>query len=399
MLYFFLFLLTALSFLLWFLYFILVVITYKQTPKLSKTSSKKSLKNPPLISIIIPSRNEARKIGKCINSLKSQTYPKLEILIVDDSTDNTVEVIRNIVGDDKRFKILKQEKLLSGWVGKSHALQQGSTQANGEWLLFIDADTYYDAKLIERAIEYAIENKIDLLSLMPQQICESFWEKVIQPVILGLLILPLLGVNKPKSKIAMAFGYFMLLKHSVFNEVGGYETIKGKIVDDIEMAKLIKYSGFKISLVNAQRMMKIRMYGSFSEIWEGWSKNIVLGVIQNRRIRSKTLKALVVFLYLFCIFEAFVLPFLIVIISSLLNLSLLSRQWWYLLLFSSLTWLFTVLIQFYVSKRFYIGDPKYVPLTFLGGITIIGIILNSAIRVLSGRGVTWKGRTYRKKIS
>lgn len=393
MLRFILFGLVALSFLLWFLYFILVVITYKQTPKISKTSSKKSLKNPPLISIIIPSRNEARKIGKCINSLKSQTYPKLEILIVDNSTDNTVQVIKDIAGDDERFKIIKQEKLPSGWNGKSHALQQGSAQANGEWLLFIDADTYYDAELIERAVEHAIENKIDLVSLVPHNICESFWEKVIQPVPAELLIIPLWKANDPESKVAIAFGPFILIKHSVFSKVGGYETIKGRLADDYNMAKIIKTSGFKINLVLAQSMMKVRMYEGFSELWGGWGKH-VLGIVQNPRFRTKALKALVVFTYMFGIFEAFVLPFLAVIISFLLGLLLPLPHWEYLFLFSLVTWLFSIVAQFYVMKCFYIGDPKYAPLTFLGGIVIIGTILNSAVQVLSGRGVTWKGRPY-----
>jgi len=403
MLRFILFVLLALSFLLWFLYFILAIWTHKQMPKLSKTSYKKSPKSLPLVSVIIPARNEANRIGKCIKSLKLQTYPKLEIIVVDDySTDNTVEVVKNIVGNDKRFKILnlkfiKKEKP-SEWMGKTYALQQGSTLTRGKWLLFIDADIYPPPELIERAVEYAIENKIDLLSLVQHQICESFWEKVIQPIPLGLLILLQSRVNKPESKVAMAFGSFILLKHSVFNKVDGYETIKGQILDDIAMARLIKHSGFKVSLVNAQSMMRIRMYERFSEIWEGWSKNIIFTVIQNRRIRSKTLKGLIILAGLFGVFDTFILPFLVVIISFLLGLFLLLPQWEYLLLFSFVTWLFAIFVQFYVSKRYYIGDPKYVPLTFLGGIIIIGIILNSAIRVLSGRGVTWRGRLYHYRI-
>lgn len=394
MLRFILFVLLALSFLLWFLYFILAIWTHKQMPKLSKTSYKKSSRYLPLVSVIIPARNEANRIGKCIKSLKLQTYPKLEILIVDDSTDNTVEVIENIVGEDERFKIIKQEKLPSGWIGKSHALQQGSTQASGEWLLFIDADTYYDSELIERAVQYAIENKIDLLSLMPCNICESFWEKVIQPIPLGVIILFLCRTNKSESKVAVAFGPFILIKHSVFNKVGGYETIKSKMLDDAQMAQLVKRSGFKINLVNAQSMMEIRMYERFSEIWEGWSKNISMVLFQNRLIRSKALKALIFLTVLFGIFDAFVLPFLALIISFLLGLFLSLPQWEYLLLFSSLTWLFAIFVQFYVSKRYFIGDPKYAPLIFLGGIITIGIFLNSTIRFLSGKGVTWKGRTY-----
>ena len=149
-------------------------------------ATKKSSKTVPFVSVIIPSRNEAYRIGKCIKSLKLQTYPRLEILIVDDSTDDTVQVIKSIVRNDGRFKVIKEDKLPDGWIGKPHALQQGSTQAKGEWLLFIDADTYHDPELIERAVEYAIKKKLDMLSLVPHHICESFWEKVIQPIPLGI---------------------------------------------------------------------------------------------------------------------------------------------------------------------------------------------------------------------
>ena len=158
----------ALSFLIWLLYIILAVITNKHTPELSKTCSKKSLKNLPSVSVIIPARNEAHRIEICIKSLKSQTYPKLEIIVVDDySTDDTVKVVKNTIGNDKRFKLLnlkliKKEKP-SGWMGKTYALQQGSKLAKGELLLFIDADISLPSEIIERSVDYAINNKIDLL--------------------------------------------------------------------------------------------------------------------------------------------------------------------------------------------------------------------------------------------
>ncbi|MCJ7571425.1 MAG: glycosyltransferase family 2 protein, partial [Candidatus Thermoplasmatota archaeon] len=196
---------------------------------MSKHSQGARLQNIPIVSIIIPARNESRRISKCIETLKSQTYSKLKIIIVDDSTDNTVEVVNNIVAKDKRFKIIKQEPFTPGWIGKPFALQQGSKLAKGEWLLFIDADTYYDSVLIERAIEFALKNKLDMLSLIPCYICKSFWEKIIEPIPLGEILFanPLAKVNDPKSKVSAAGGWFIMIKHSIFNKVGGYQSIKG----------------------------------------------------------------------------------------------------------------------------------------------------------------------------
>jgi len=369
-------------------------------PQLSKNNYKKSFKRSPLISIIIPARNEEDRIKRCISTLKSQTYTNIEVIIVDDfSTDNTIEVAENAIGKDKRFRILKLKFIMRkkpiSWIGKSYALQQGSTRAKGKWLLLCDVDeTYHDPQLIEITLDYVIKNKLDSLSLVPHHICKTFWEKVIQPIPLGLIIAvsPLTKSNVPKSKIALAFGCFILIKHSVFKKIGGYKTIKDKIADDVQIARLVKSSGFKIGLGNGQRLLKIRMYKGFKEIWNGWSKNIFLGLIQNRQIQSNAIQILIALAGALGIFIVLVFPFLTMFISLLLGLLIHFPYWRSILFFSFFIWLFSTLIQFITSKRFFIGDPKYVPLTFLGGIITIGMFLNSAFRVLSGRGVTWKGR-------
>ena len=396
---FFVFFLLIISFLFWILYGLRTIINYRMIPKLSKVTLGDSSKSVPLVSLIVPTRNEAYRITNCIKSLKAQTYPNLEIIIVDDSTDNTVKVIKNIIGDDKRFKIIKEEKLSKGWVGKPHAMQQGSNIAKGDWLLFIDADTAHNPDIINRAIEHAIKNKLDLLSLLSNLVCKSFWEKIIQPIPTGLLIFisPLGKVNDPKSKIAFALGPFMLIKRSAFNKVGGYETIRGKIADDTEMAKLLKESGFKIGLAHAQDLMRLRMYECFSEIWEGWSKNIFLGLVQKRRISSKALQVLVVLIGLFVVFDMIVLPFLAMLISGIIFLITESTPWFFILLSSFVLWLISTLIQLVVHSRYYIGKARYSPIYFMGGIVTMGIFLNSAIKTLSGTGVTWKGRTYSDK--
>ena len=379
------------------MYFIMVIYNYHKTPYLLKNSQDKSQKIIPLVSIIIPTRNEAHRISKCIQTLKSQTYPKLEIIIVDDSTDDTVEVIKSLTGNDKRFKIVKQEMLPKDWVGKPFALQQGSKTAKGEWLLFIDADTYYDPVIIERTIEFALKNKLDMLSLAPRHICISFWEKIIQPIPLSVILAssPLSKINDPKSKVAHASGPFIMIKHSIFDKVDGYQTIKQHIADDIELAKLIKSSGFRLGFAYAQSMMSLRMYEKFSEIWEGWSKNSFLGFVQKRQIKSKFLQILILILGLFAMFELLILPFFSMISSLLIFLILQSLPWIYLFLFASITWLVSIFVLVYIQSIYHIGKARYAPLTlFIGGIIVMGIFANSAFKTISRKGVTWKGRIY-----
>lgn len=401
MLEFLVFFLLGISLLAWIGYLCITMWTYHQLPRLLKTSAVCLSEPGPLVSVVVPTRNEAYRVEPCIRSLKAQTYPRLQILIVDDSTDNTVEVIASIIGDDPRFTIVKEEKLPNGWIGKPHALQQGSTLAKGEWLLFIDADTFHDPDLISRAMEYVSTHAIDLLSLVPHHICTSFWEKVIQPVPLGLIIVvsPLAKVNKPESKVVVAFGPFMLMKRSVFDAVGGYETIKNRIADDAEMAKIIKTSGYTVGLANAQTLMHIRMYERFHDIWEGWSKNIFLGMVQKRGIRSQASQLLVIVAGLVGLFGIFVFPLLITLLSLVLYLFTHAVFWQHLLLLSAFTWFFSIIAQGLVGVRYRIGDPKYALFGFLGGLVTMGIFLNSAIKSLSGTGVAWKGRIYADKKS
>ena len=367
----------------WIGYFIITIGNYRKMPYLSKKSEKLSDKSNPLVSVIIPTRNEEYRVEKCIKTLKAQTYPNLEIIIIDDSSDDTVNIIKGIINNDKRFNIIKQNKLPSGWIGKPFALQQASTQAKGDWLLFIDADTSHNPELITKAVEYAIKNNIDLLSLVPRHICQSFWEKVIQPIPLGLIpaISPLAKVNKKESKVAIAFGPFILIKHTVFDKIGGYETIKGQIADDAEIAKLVKEAGFKLGLINAQDFMNIRMYERFSEIWEGWSKNIFLGLVQKRGINTKAKRLLVAFSGAVGIFALMVFPFLITIITLILTLFVSFSQWQQYLIFSIFLWIVAISMQFCIQRSYRIGDSKYALLSFLGGFITIGIFLNSVLKI------------------
>ena len=389
-----------LSLLFWMIYLTKTLFDYKKLPKLQENKLDKNKEESyPFISIVLPTRNESHRIKGCIESLKKQTYPNFEVIIVDDSEDNTVEIIKNIVGNDKRFKIIKENEKHDGWIGKPHALQQGSREAKGEWLLFIDADVSFNEKLVENAVQHAVKNSLDMLSVMMSVLCKTFWEKTVQPVPIGLLLflVPFSRVNNPENKASFAAGPFILIKKRVFNKIGGYEQIKNKIADDVELAKLVKESGFKIGLAHAQHLIKLRMYRNLREIWEGWSKNIFMGSIQKRGIKSKTLQLLLALLGLFAVFDVMVLPFLATLVFLTLNLLKPSAAWQNLFLLSISVWLLSTFTQFYVHKKYWVGEPRYTPLYFLGGIITMGILLNSAFKTLTRSEVTWKGRRYQSE--
>ncbi|MCJ7571472.1 MAG: hypothetical protein MUO82_06305, partial [Candidatus Thermoplasmatota archaeon] len=151
----------------------------------------------------------------------------------------------------------------------------------------------------------------------------------------------------------------------------------------------------KIGYINAQSMISIRMYEKFSEIWDGWSKNIFLGAIQKRKIKSNFLQILILFALLFALFELLILPFSLMISSLLLFLNIKSLSWMYLSLFALLIWSVSILISVFVQRIYHIGKARYAPLELvLGGIIVMGILINSALKTMSRKGVTWKGKKY-----
>lgn len=382
--------LLSLSMLFWIIFAFITLYNSKNFPM----ASSKGKKFSGLASIIIPCRNEERRIGKCVKSLREQSYKNFEVIVVDDSTDRTVEVIKEETKGDDRFRIVKQDKLPEGWLGKSFALQQGSKLAKGKYLVFIDADVYLEKNALEEALGFALKKNVDMLSLAPKHICKTFWENVIQPIPLCSLALlsPPAKINDPKSEIALAAGPFIAIKREVFEKIGGYAAIKDKIADDAELAKLVKKKGFRLIFAKGQHLLELRMYEGLRDAWEGWSKVSFAGFVQKREIKSKFAQVVLFLLIMFIMIVSFPLPFASLLISIPLHL----RNAFFL---SLMAFSMSVLSMAYAQRVYKIGDPAYAPLVILiGGILMIGIVTNSAIRTLLGKGVRWKGKTYMVKV-
>jgi chlorobactene glucosyltransferase len=161
----------------------------------------------------------------------------------------------------------------------------------------------------------------------------------------------------------------------------------------------VKRSGFKIGIVQAQDMIDVKMYERLTDMVEGWSKNICLGLAQNTRIHSKPLKSLLIFMQFIGVFFLFLFPFLLLGISLVLGLLYKDFYWEYVFLFSFLVWLSGVCVQFIFQKRHGVGNAKYALLSFLGGTIVLAIFLDAPLKILSGKGIQWRGRTYFQKDS
>src|SRR5579872_24283 len=246
---------------------------------------------PPEISVIIPARNEEANLAACLDSLISQTGAAFEIIVVDDhSTDRTCEIAASF--SNRGVRPIAAPELPPNWTGKNNALADGSRAAQGQWLLFTDADTVHQPGSLARALAEAREHHADMLSYSPEQIAVTFWEMAILPVIFAELArqYPPSEVRDPNSPVAAANGQYILITREAYNAVGGHAAIASEILEDVALARAIKQSGRKIFFRYAADAVRTRMYRNFGELREGWTKNLAL--LFSAPVRVATLRAL-----------------------------------------------------------------------------------------------------------
>ena len=235
----------------------------------------------PLISVIVPARNEGRNIERCTRALFAQTYPNYEIIVVDDrSSDETPHILAELKNQGTRMHIILGAELPTGWTGKPHALVQGAAVARGEWLCFMDADTFAEPNLLWTTYRMALKHGADMFSILTDQELGSFWERTILPLVfLGLSFgFPAQRVNDPNTPDAIANGQFILVKRSVYDQVGGHAAVKERVDEDKAIAILVKRAGQRLIIADGRKVARTRTYTSLPEMWEGWTKNISPGI-------------------------------------------------------------------------------------------------------------------------
>lgn len=234
-----------------------------------------SVAQRPTVSVIVPARNEEACLRACLESLVAQVGIEFELIVVDDgSTDNTRAIAESFPG----VKVIEPGPLPAGWSGKNNAVTAGAEQARGEWLLFTDADTVHRPGSLARAVAEATAQKAYLLSYSPEQDVQSFWEKAIMPVIFAELAetYPPSEVSQPSSTIAAANGQYLLITRAAYEAVGGHAAVAGELLEDVALARLVKQSGHKLVFRFGGDAVCTRMYRTFAQLREGWTKNLAL---------------------------------------------------------------------------------------------------------------------------
>lgn len=364
----------------------------KETHRLS-VPGESDRKLPP-VSIIVPARNEEDTIQRCITSLLEQEYPDYEVIVVDDdSTDQTSRILDEIVRthpQGKRLRTLHLHGLPDGWAGKPHALHAGVQEAHGDLLLFTDADTWHAPRALQAAVARAEERRLDLLSLGTAQELPSFWERVMMPMaMLGIsLQYPVNKVNDPHSPVALANGQYILLRRTVYERLGGYAhpDLRATLLDDRDLAVLVKKHGYTLELADGRSLVRVRMYRNLRETWRGWRKNAYLGSRGGLPFMLLQILGLP---------TVTVLPFLLPLWLWLARLAGKKET-----MRASESVLMSVLeLGPLLAYRRWLDKELRVPWYFVlthppAGLLFAGILVQSTWRLLTGKGVDWRGRQY-----
>ena len=347
----------------------------------------------PLISICIPARNEENNIRACVLSAFGQDYPNIEVIVLDDrSTDSTLTRLNEIAVHDSRLLPIFGEELPAGWAGKPHALFQASAAAHGEWLCFIDADTFLAPNAISACYAKALETHADMFTTMNKQILGSFWEKVVMPLVMTALSVGFSPrkVNDPNSRDAIANGQFILIRRAVYDAIGGHEKVKDQIVEDKAISEQVKWNGHRLVVADGSQVIRTRMYTDLPSMWEGWTKNIYLGLRDH-----PAMLLLGAFGATLSLIAALLLPLW----------TLLGSNWLFnggetlavaVIVESLLVWGWLLYFRARVAHGMNIS-AWYALTTPLGAGVFAAMMLTSAWKVLSGQGVTWRGRKYHSK--
>jgi len=339
----------------------------------------------PSVGVIIPARNEAENIEDCLASLTKSSYPNFEIIVVDDrSVDRTAELARTIPpGNAKRLVVMEGEALPEGWLGKPWACQQGARATSAEILVFADADTTHGDKLLSRSITELQNTDADLLNVLGFQVMESFWERLVQPQIFLLVLFrhPDLERSARSSQWedGVANGQFMLMPHTSYEAIGGHESVRDRVLEDLALAQVVKRYGRTFVIRMAMDDLTTRMYQSLTGLIAGWSRLIQMGAAQGQPLVASFG---VVTIMTLCFWVA---P------PLMLMLALVGFGGETLLIWSALV--SALSIGIHASFLNFLGAPAYYAVFYpLGSVVVIYIMIRS--RMHSG-DVEWKGRRYK----
>jgi glycosyltransferase involved in cell wall biosynthesis len=306
-----------------------------------------------LITAIVPARNEEAVIASGIEALALQ--PEIaEILVINDqSTDKTAEIVRSLIIKIPHLRLLETQEVPAGWVGKNNAVFLGAKEAKSPWLLFTDADAELQPGATARALQIAQETTAALISFSPEQITQSWYEKALIPFVYSRLArhFSYQAVNDPASPAAAANGQFLMIQRHAYDSIGGHASVAAEVLEDVALAKRAKTSGFRLWFGSGQGIVRVRMYRSFRAMWQGWRKNLYLLIGGSPRAAFRELESVIPWIPIALILLGIKIP-----VAPLLGVCfLLLRQFTYGLEISRNHYSFKFIIYYVPAVALYVG--------------------------------------------
>ena len=337
----------------------------------------------PALSVIVPARNEERSIARCVQSLLAQRNVDVELIVVDDrSQDRTRTILAALAAEYPALRVVDGAPLPDGWVGKPWALVQGARVAHNPWLLFTDADTWHAPDACASTLAFALAHGADALTLGTYQELGSWGERAVLPTMLGLILIAtgsMAELNDPYDcEHALANGQYVLVSRQAYDHLGGHEAVRGELVEDVEFARRLKRDGrYRLLVAGAGKLVRVRMYHSLHELWNGFTKNVYAGA----RGDLRTLLGMAASLAL------------VSVVPAALALEAVVRRRPCRAAEAVLALGMGMAAQARGSAA--AGLPRrWALLAPVGYGVCAAVVLNSTWRVRSGRGVEWRGRRY-----
>ncbi|HAS05120.1 MAG TPA: hypothetical protein DCR71_05155 [Dehalococcoidia bacterium] len=345
--------------------------------------------NPPLVSILIPARNEEDKITQCLETLLKQDYPAYEILVLDDdSTDSTAGIVKQFAAKDNRLRLISGLPLPAGWSGKNYACHQLAKEAKGDWLLFVDADTTHVRYMLRSVMSLALEMNTSLLSGFPRQIAKSMLMKIFTPTWYFIIMTwcPLWWMQSSKKNMpSIAIGQFMLFSKKEYWRIGGHESVKSKVLEDIWLGIQVNKNCGKHVAVDLSDVVFCEMYDDFRGIWNGLTRSVYAVA----EISVIALALLIVFAFICYLIPFYSLwhehffingnnPVVAIVIIQIASI---------------------YLMRWMADRRFNNNSVSSVLLHPIGIIFLIFVVANAVIQKLAGTGINWKERLYTDESS
>ena len=361
--------------------------TFTLTPYLDKFQNTNN--STPKVSIILPARNEEKYLEKCLDSLIDQDYQNYEIIVIDDSSeDSTGEIIAGYAKKNSKVIHVSANSKPEGWMGKNWACMEGYRQSTGELLLFTDADTKHSKQVISLSVSHLLSLQLDALSAIPRLLTFDFLTKVSLPMISTFLHtrFSAINVNNPKKKAAYFFGSFFIITKKTYEQVGMHEGVKHEIIEDGALGKKVKEAGHKMRIVRGDHLIDAVWARDSSTLWHALKRLMIPLYLQSEKIAIGSFLAVLFLLFI---------PFPIFAIVNLIPVESMSTKILYASAGISSVLIYTgAVIEVKMGLKLKLIHALFAP---LGGLVVASGFLTGLIQAKGSSSVSWRGRSYSMK--